>query len=88
MGKLGHFWMGFFILMNDEGILMDAGTHEGFSLPDIPEEASIEPHLLAWACNDVRKGGRYVTVLLICGGTSSLSGLSRIELMEGMYWGV
>jgi len=36
---------------------MDAGTREVFSRPDILEEASIEPHLLARVCNDVRKGG-------------------------------
>ena len=52
------------IVMKDGGILMDAGTREVFSRPDILEEASIEPHLLARACNDVRKGGRDVPVLL------------------------
>jgi len=36
---------------------MDAGTREVFSRPDILGEASIEPHLLALACNDVGKGG-------------------------------
>ena len=45
-------------------ILMDAGTREVFSRPDILEETSIGPHLLARACNDVRKGGRDVPVLL------------------------
>ncbi|MBC2706404.1 MAG: hypothetical protein HF975_10830 [ANME-2 cluster archaeon] len=49
------------------GILMDAGTREVFLRPDILEEASIEPHLLARACNDVRKGGRDVPVLLTVG---------------------
>ena len=44
------------IVMKDGGILMDAGTREVFSRPDILEEASIEPHLLARACNDVRRG--------------------------------
>ena len=52
------------IVMNDGGIFMDAGTREMFSRPDILEEASIEPHLLARACNDVRKGGRDVPVML------------------------
>ncbi|MBC2697682.1 MAG: energy-coupling factor ABC transporter ATP-binding protein [ANME-2 cluster archaeon] len=42
------------IVMKGGGILMDAGTREVFSKPDIPGEASIEPHLLARACNDVR----------------------------------
>ena len=45
------------IVMKDGGILMDAGTREVFSRSDVLEEASIEPHLLARACNDVRKGG-------------------------------
>ena len=45
------------IVMKDGGVLMDAGTREVFSQPDILEEASIEPHLLARACNDVREGG-------------------------------
>jgi energy-coupling factor transport system ATP-binding protein len=45
------------IVIKDGGILMDAGTREVFSRPDILEEASIEPHLLAQAFNDVRKGG-------------------------------
>jgi len=40
---------------------------EVFSRSDVLEEASIEPHLLAWACNDVRKGGRDVPVLLTVG---------------------
>jgi energy-coupling factor transporter ATP-binding protein EcfA2 len=52
------------IVMKDGGILMDAGTREVFSQPDILEEASIEPHLLARACNDVRGVGRDVPVLL------------------------
>ena len=55
------------IVMKDGGILMDAGTREVFSRPDILEEASIEPHLLARACNDVRKGGRDIPVLLTVG---------------------
>jgi len=38
-----------------------------FSRPDVLEEASIEPHLLAQACNDVRKGGRDVPVMLTVG---------------------
>ena len=36
---------------------MYVGTREVFSQPDILGAASIEPHLLALACNDVRKGG-------------------------------
>ncbi|MCD4842798.1 MAG: ATP-binding cassette domain-containing protein [Methanosarcinales archaeon] len=55
------------IVMKDGGILMDAGTREVFSRPDILEEASIEPHLLARACNDVREGGRDIPVLLTVG---------------------
>jgi len=42
------------IVMKDGGILMDAGTREVFSRPDILGEASIEAHLLARACNYVR----------------------------------
>ena len=38
-----------------------------FSRSDVLEEASIEPHLLARACNDVRKGGRDIPVLLTVG---------------------
>jgi len=45
------------IVMKDGGILMDADTREVFSQPDILWEASIEPHLLARACNDVRGAG-------------------------------
>jgi len=52
------------IVMKDGGILMDAGTREVFSRPDILKGASIEPHLLARACNDVREGGRDIPVLL------------------------
>jgi len=37
------------IVMKDGGILMDPGTRDVFSRPDILEQASIEPHLLAWA---------------------------------------
>jgi len=55
------------IVMKDGGILMDAGTREVFSRPDVLEEASIEPHLLARACNDVRGVGRDVPVLLTVG---------------------
>jgi len=55
------------IVMKDGGILMDAGTREVFSRPDILEEASIEPHLLARACNDVRGAGGDVPVLLTVG---------------------
>jgi len=36
---------------------MDAGTCEVFSQPGIIEEASIEPHLPAWVCNNVRGSG-------------------------------
>jgi len=44
------------IVMKDGG--NPAGRwHPCFSRPDIFGEASIEPHLLARACNDVRKGG-------------------------------
>ena len=52
------------IVMKDGGILIDADTREIFSHPDILEEASIEPHLLARACNDVRKVGRDIPVML------------------------
>jgi len=55
------------IVMNDGGILMDAGTREFFSQSDILWEASIEPHLLARACNDVRRAGQDVPVLLTVG---------------------
>jgi len=55
------------IVMKDGGILMDAGTREVFSRPDILEEASIEPHLLARACNDVRGAGGDIPVLLTVG---------------------
>jgi energy-coupling factor transport system ATP-binding protein len=55
------------IVMKDGGILMDAGTREVFSRPDILGEASIEPHLLARACNDVRKVGGDIPVLLTVG---------------------
>jgi energy-coupling factor transport system ATP-binding protein len=53
------------IVMKDGGILMDAGTREVFSQPDFLEEASIEPHLLARACNDVRGGGDVPAVLMV-----------------------
>jgi len=52
------------IVMKEGGILMDAGTRSVISIPDILEKVSIEPHLLARACNNVRKGGRDVPVLL------------------------
>ena len=55
------------IVMNDGGILMDAGTREVFSMSDILEGASIEPHLLARACNDVRGEGGDIPVLLTVG---------------------
>jgi len=55
------------IVMKDRGILMDAGIREVFSQPDILEEASIEPHLLARACNDVRGEWGDVPVLLRVG---------------------
>jgi len=55
------------IVMKDGGILMDASTREVFSRPDILEEASIEPHLLARACNDVRGAGGDIPVLLTVG---------------------
>ena len=55
------------IVMNDGGIFMDAGTREMFSQPDVLEEASIKPHLLARACNDVRRAGGDIPVLLIVG---------------------
>ena len=54
------------IVMKDGG--NPAGRwHPCFSRPDIFGEASIEPHLLARACNDVRKGGRDIPVLLTVG---------------------
>ena len=46
---------------------MDAGTREVFSRPDILGEASIEPHLLARECNDVREEGQDVPVQLTVG---------------------
>ena len=52
---------------------MDAGNSEVFSRPDILGEASIEPHLLARACNDVRGAGGDIPVLLRSGGTGSNS---------------
>ncbi|MBA1341405.1 MAG: putative ABC transporter ATP-binding protein [ANME-2 cluster archaeon] len=55
------------IVMKDGGILMDADTREVFSRPDILGEASIEPHLLARACNDVRGAGGDIPVLLRVG---------------------
>jgi len=55
------------IVMKDGGILMDDGTREVFSRPDILGEASIEPHLLSRACNDVRKVGGDIPVLLTVG---------------------
>ncbi len=55
------------IVMKDGGILMDAGTREVFSRPDILGEASIEPHLLARACNDARGAGGDIPVLLTVG---------------------
>jgi ABC-type glutathione transport system ATPase component len=62
------------IVMKDGGILLDAGAREVFSQPDILEEASIEPHLLARACNDVRKGGWDVPVLLKVGELEGYEG--------------
>jgi energy-coupling factor transport system ATP-binding protein len=61
------------IVMKDGAILMDAGTRGVFSQPDILEEASIEPHLLARACNDVRRRG--------CSGATDCWG-------TGAVWGV
>ena len=55
------------IVMKDGGILMDASTREVFSRPDILVEASIEPHLLALACNDAQGAGGDIPVLLIVG---------------------
>jgi hypothetical protein len=55
------------IVIKDGGILLDAGTREVFSQPGILEEASIEPHLLARAGNDVRGVGGDVPVLLMVG---------------------
>ena len=52
------------IVIKDGRVLMDAGTREVFSRPDILGEASIEPHLLARACNDVRGTGGDIPVLL------------------------
>ena len=46
---------------------MDAVTREVFSRPDVLEEVSIEPHLLARACNDVRGAGGDIPVLLTVG---------------------
>ncbi|KAF5420538.1 MAG: energy-coupling factor transport system ATP-binding protein [Candidatus Methanocomedens sp.] len=55
------------IMMKDGGILMDVGTREVFSRSDILEEESIEPHLLARVCNDVRRAWRDIPVLLTVG---------------------
>jgi len=55
------------IVMKDGGILMDAGTREVFSRPDVIGEASIEPHLLARACNYVRRAGGDFPVLMNVG---------------------
>ncbi len=55
------------IVMKDGEILMDADARGVFSRHDILGEASIEPHLLARACNDVRKGGKDFPVLLTMG---------------------
>ena len=61
------------IVMKEGGILMDAGTREVFSRPDVLREASIEPHLLARVCNDVRKGG--CSGAADCGGTGAVRGV-------------
>ena len=61
--------------MKDGGILMDAGTRDVFSRPDILGEASIEPHLLARACNDVREAGGDIPVLLRSGGAGAVCGV-------------
>ena len=58
------------IVMKDGGILMDAGTREVFSRPDVLEEASIEPYLLARACNDVRGAG--CSCAADCGGDGAV----------------
>ena len=42
---------------------MDADTREVFSQPDVLKEASIEPHLLVMACNDVRGAGWDIPVM-------------------------
>ncbi len=59
--------------MKDGGILMDAGTREVFSRPDVLEVASIEPHLLARACNDVRGAG--YSFAADCGGAGAVRGV-------------
>ncbi len=66
------------IVMKDGGILMDASTREVFSRPDVLGEASIEPHLLARACNDVRKEGRDVPVMLRSGGSGAVCGVGAV----------
>ena len=60
--------------MKEGEILMDAGTREVFSRSDILEETSIEPHLLAQACNDVRGAGGCSDVA-DCGGTGEVCGV-------------
>jgi len=61
------------IVMKDGGILMDAGTREVFSQPDIIREASIEPHLLARACNGCARGG--CSCAAEGGGTGAVCGV-------------
>ena len=61
--------------MKEGGILIDAGTREVFSRPDILEEMSIGPHLLARACNDVRKEGAGCSCTADCEGTGAVRGV-------------
>jgi len=56
--------------MKDGGILMDAGTREVFSKPGIIGGASIEPHLLARVCNNVRGVG--YSGAADCGGAGAV----------------
>lgn len=63
------------IVMKEERILMDANTREVFSRTDILKGASIEPHLLARACNDVRKGGAGCSCAADCGGAEAVCGV-------------
>jgi hypothetical protein len=56
---------------------------EVFSRPDVLEEASIEPHLLAQACNDVRKGGRDVPVMLTVGEMERYVGQGGLGTTSG-----
>jgi len=71
------------IVMKDGGILMDAGTREVFSRPDVLGEASIEPHLLARACNDVRGAGGIFRCCLLWGSWSGMWGRGELGPTSG-----